>query len=365
MNIVPQPADSIKEIQPYVGGDVTPMGFKREVCLASNENLMGPSPKVKAAMQDALQDVHLYPSSRLLQVREAIAEQHGLKVNNIICGNGSEELLMLLAKCFAQPGHEVLCFQYSFLVYRIAALAAGATPVFAEQPNLEMSVECLLDKVTERTKIIYLDNPSNPVGGYMPYKDVLEVHANISPSTILVLDGAYLDYMCDVEDFDAGLKLVGENENVVVTSTFSKAYALAGLRAGWGYAPDGILDYLNRIRPPFNVNRVAQAAMVAAVQDQEWLRQSCEQTNVIREKFVEDLLDLGLDPMPAYSNFVLVRFPVGNTKDAQHAYRFMGENGVMLRPVAGYGLPEYLRITIGGEADMQRTIELLKQFMDG
>ena len=360
----PRPNESIKKIDPYVGGDVTPLGFKREICLASNENLIGPSPKVKQAMLDAFEDISLYPSSRALQVREAIAAQHNLQAKNIICGNGSEELLLLLAKCYTAPGDEVLFFQYSFLVYRIAALAAGATPVFVEQPNLEMDVDRLLAKVTDKTKIVYIDNPSNPVGGYMPFEDVKKLHANIPSSTILVLDGAYLDYMCDVEDFDAGFKLVEENENVMVTTTFSKAYALAGLRAGWGYAPDGIIDYLNRTRPPFNVNKVAQAAMIAAVQDQDWLRKSCDETNKQREAFINELKDISLDPQPASSNFVLVRFPVGNGHDAHHAYRFMGENGVILRPVAGYGLPEYLRITIGQAEDMQRTTELLKQFMN-
>jgi histidinol-phosphate aminotransferase len=324
---------------------------------------MGPSPKAQAAMASAIEKVNEYPSSRLLQVREAIAKQHNLNVNNIICSNGSEELLMLIAKCFAGNNDEILMFKYSFLVYRIAALAAGATPVLVEQPDLSMNADRLLEKVTSKTKVIYIDNPSNPVGGYLPYQEVLKIHQNISKSTVLVLDGAYLDYMRDVEDYDPGFKLVEEYENVIVTNTFSKAYALAGLRAGWGYASDKVVDYLNRIRPPFNVNKIAQAAMIASINDQEWLFKSCDETKIQREIFIKNLRNIGLDPLPAYSNFVLVRFPVGSKCDAQHAYRYMGERGVMLRPVAGYGLPEYLRITIGRESDMLVTLRLLTEFM--
>lgn len=338
----PQPKAGITSISPYVGGKSKLAGVARTIKLSSNENPWGPSPKAAEAYKAQADELHRYPDGGHAALREAIAEAHGLPAEQLICGAGSDELLGLLVHAYAGPGDEVLYTQHGFLMYKIYTLGNGATPVEAPEKNLTADVDALLAKVTERTKIVFLANPNNPTGTTIPTREVARLRAALPPQVILGLDAAYAEYLDDA-DYDAGGALVRDGGNTVMFRTFSKIYGLPALRLGWAYGPAHIIDIMNRVRSPFNVNAPALAAGIAAVKDQEYVAEMRRKNAEERARLVQSLAQKGFEAVPSQTNFVLVKFGAKTSEVNQK----LAAEGLIVREVAGYGLPDYLRISIG------------------
>ena len=356
-----QARPGIMEIAAYVGGEAAISGADQVLRLASNENPLGPSPRAAEAYRDLAHELHRYPDGGATALRQAIAEIHDLEAARIICGAGSDELIALLTRAYAGPGDEVLYSRHGFLMYAIGAKAVGATPVYAEETNLTANVDALLAKVTEKTKLLFLANPNNPTGTYLPRAELVRLHAALPEDVLLVVDQAYAEYVAPGSD-DGALALAAAQENVLVTRTFSKIYGLAGERVGWGTAAPHIVDALNRIRGPFNVTVSAQAAALAALEDQAWVVHSREHNIAERARFaagIETLGNHGLRAVPSEANFLLVLFEGKLT--AQEAHDGLAARGYATRHLPGQGLPNALRITIGTGEQMDEVIAALRE----
>ncbi len=357
----PEPRPGILEISPYVGGKAKAAGANRQIRLASNENPLGASPAAIAAYKAEADSLNRYPDGGAHAIREAIGKAEGLDPERLVCGAGSDELIQLLIRAYAGPGDEVLYSQHGFLVYPIATLAAGAKPVTAPETDLRADVDALLAGVNERTRMVFLANPNNPTGSYLPAKEVERLHAGLPDDVVLALDSAYAEYVDD-PDYEAGAVLAGRTNNTVMLRTFSKIYGLAALRLGWCYGPPAIIDVLNRTRGPFNVTAAAQAAGVAAIQDREHVTRSLAHNAKQLAAFREAVLSLGLEAPPSVGNFLLVRFsdPV---KTAKAAEAWLASSGILVRGMGAYGLGDCLRITIGLEEDMAAVVDSLRDFL--
>lgn len=349
----PKSSESIYSISPYIGGDVTPPGFVRRVVLASNENPYGPSPAVKKMVGEYVDKIHCYPSGAANALREAIGFAHGIDPAWVVTGNGSEDILHLLSRGFAGCGDEILIPQHGFGVYKIAALAVGATPVYIPRADFKLCVDTILERVTDRTKIFYLDHPGNPVAHYLTNTEIDNLLERMPSHVLVVLDSAYAEYM-EAGDYHYGTKWVQRYPNVVMVRSFSKAYGMANLRLGWLYAQPEIVDPIHRIRPPFNTTGLSQYAGIAALEDQSWIRHCMKLNQENLSWFVAALDSLGITMIPYTSNFVMAHF-----KKTQDVYRYLGERGLIVRPMGAYALPEYLRITIGTKEQMQELVDVL------
>jgi histidinol-phosphate aminotransferase len=297
-----------------------------------------------------------------VELREAIASVHGLNAANLICGNGSDELLGLLCHVYLAPGDEGIITEHGFLVYKIQIMAAGAAPVVVKEKDCRVDVDAILAAVTEKTKIVFIANPGNPTGTYVPVEEVRRLQAGLPKHVILVLDAAYAEYVRR-NDYEAGLELVSSNRNVVMTRTFSKVYGLAGLRVGWMYAPLAIVDALNRVRGPFNMNAPAIAAGAAAIRDQPFIATAVDHNLEWLGKVTGALSSIGLRVTPSVANFVLIHFPDVDGKRAPEADEFLTSRGFILRAVRAYGLPNALRMTIGSAEANEGVIAALTEFM--
>ena len=357
--MAPTPRPGILDIEPYVGGEAHLEGVEDVARLASNENPLGASPRVQAAYAELAGELHRYPDGGSTALREALADLHDLDPARIVCGAGSDELISLLVRAYAGPGDEVLYSRHGFLMYPIAARTAGATPVAAPERDLRADVDALLARVSERTRLVFLANPNNPTGTYLPAAEVKRLGDGLPPDVLLVLDAAYAEYV-ELEDYEPGAALVEAGRNVVMTRTFSKIYGLAGLRLGWAYAPAAVADVLNRVRGPFNVSSAAQAAGLAAVRDQGHVEHSLAHNTFWRRWFRDQMAEAGLASPPSAGNFVLLAFP--SADDADRAVAHLKANGVLVRRMGAYGLPEHLRVGVGTEAEMRRTAEALRAF---
>jgi len=360
----PVPRDGILSIDAYVPGKSTAPGNVKVWKLSSNETPLGPSPRAKAAFAAAGETLDLYPEGSSAALRTAIAARYGLDPARIICGAGSDELLSLLAYSYIGPGDEGLYSEHGFLVYKIATLAAGGTPVVAPEKNLTADVDALLARVTERTKLVFLANPNNPTGTYLPFDEVKRLHAGLRPDTLLVLDAAYAEYVRS-NDYEAGLELVATSANVVMTRTFSKIYGLANLRLGWMVGPAAVVDAVNRVRGPFNVSGPAMAAGIAAVQDEAHIQAAVAHNDQWRTWLTSELTALGLVVTPSVGNFLLVHFAPDAGKTAREADAFLTARGLVLRRVDSYGLPNALRMTVGPEEANRLVVKTLAEFLNG
>lgn len=357
----PKPQPGILDIAPYKGGEGSVPGVAKVHKLSSNESPIGPSPKAVAVYQKLAAELHRYPDGGADALRTALAKHYGLPVENIVCSNGSDEMISLICAAYCGPGDEVLYSQHGFLMYAIAAKARGATPVTAPETNYTADVDALLKAVTPKTRIVFLANPNNPTGTYIPFEEVRRLHAGLPKHVLLVLDAAYAEYVRR-NDYEAGVELVAASENVVMTRTFSKIHGLAGLRIGWVYAPAHILDALNRVRGPFNVNAVAIAAGAAAVADKAHVEKAAEHNNRWLAWVSDELTRLGLRVTPSVGNFVLIHFD-GSGKSAAEADEFLIARGFILRRVGGYGFPNALRMTIGTEEANRGVVAALKELL--
>lgn len=357
---LPKPRPGVLDIAPYVPGKPGGKPGPHIVKLSANETPLGPSPLAIKALLDASNELHRYPDGAATRLREAIGEAYNIAPDRIVCGAGSDELIGLLIHAYAGHGDEILMSRHGFLMYKIYAQGFGVTTVMAPEKNLRTDVNAMLQHVTPRTKLVFVANPNNPTGSYLTHDELKRLHAGLPPHVLLVVDAAYSEY-ASVKDYSDGRELVDAAENVVMLRTFSKIYGLAALRLGWAYAPAHITDALNRIRGPFNVSAVAQAAGVAAVRDQMFIRNAREFNATWRDWLTKELTALGLAVIPSIGNFVLVKFT--DAKQAEAANVFLTKRNLVVRDVVGYGLPEYLRITIGLEADNRAVVAALKDFL--
>lgn len=353
--IRPQPG--IMDIALYVGGQSHVAGVSNVVKLSSNENPFGPSDRAREAYARAVHQLHRYPSTDHLSLRQAIAEVHGLDPARIICGVGSDEILTFLCQAYAGPGDEVIHTEHGFLMYRIGALAVGATPVEVPERDRVTDVEAILRACGPRTKLVFIANPNNPTGTMVGQAELARLAEGLPPQAILVLDGAYAEY---AEGYDGGKALVESRGNVVMTRTFSKIYGLGGLRIGWGYGPQPVIDVLNRIRGPFNLSNSQLDTAEAAVRDQDFVARCRAENARLRHWLAEALAELGVPSDTSMANFVLARFADADEVAACDAH--LKAQGLIVRQVAGYKLPNCLRITVGDESACRRVAHAVAQF---
>ncbi len=358
----PQPKPGVLDIALYVPGKSKGSHGKTIHKLSSNETPLGTSADARAAIEAVTGTLELYPDGAATDLRAAIGEVYGLNPDRIICGAGSDEVLSLIAYGYLGPGDEAIYSEHGFLVYDIAIRAAGATPVIAPEKDLTTDVDAILARVTDRTRVVFIANPNNPTGTYLPFEEVRRLHEGLPDHVLLVLDAAYAEYVRR-NDYESGLELAATSENVIMTRTFSKIYGLASLRLGWGFGPAHVIDALNRIRGPFNVSAMAIAAGVAAVRDRAFVARSVEHNEKWLPVVTGELEKLGLKVTPSVGNFILVHFPDVAGKRAPDADAYLLERGCVLRLVGNYGLPNALRMSIGSEEANRTVIAHLKDFL--
>lgn len=356
--ITPQPG--IMEIELYVGGKATVEGVSDVVKLSSNENPYGCSDAAREVYAKSGLNLHRYPSTDHVELRAEIGKVHELDPERILCGAGSDEILQFIAQCYAGPGDEVVYTEHGFSMYPILAHAVGATPVKVAERERVVDVDAILAACTDKTRIVFIANPANPTGTMVGGNEMARLAASLPEGCLLVQDGAYAEY---VDGFDGGSALVDARDNVIMTRTFSKIYGLGGLRVGWGYAPKEIIDVLNRVRQPFNLSTVQLAVAKAAVADQEFV-EKCRADNMRwRAWLAEALAELGVPSDTSCANFILARF--ADQKEAEACDDYLKSQGLIVRRVAGYGLPNCLRITVGDEAGCRRVAHAVGQFKAG
>jgi len=356
--ITPQPG--ILDIDLYQGGASAVAGHSNVLKLSSNENPFGPSPKAIDALRKSAHDMHRYPSTDHAALRKAIADVHGLWSDNIICGVGSDEIITFLCQAYAGVGDEVVYTEHGFAMYKISALAAGATPVEVAERNRVVNVDAILAAAGEKTKLVFIANPANPTGTMISEADVRKLAEGLPPHTLLVLDGAYAEF---VDGYDGGARLTHTYDNIFITRTFSKLYGLGGLRVGWGYGPRYIIDTLNRVRGPFNLSAPALVAAEASVRDTEFAEKCRADNTRLRAWLAAALAEHGVSSDTSMANFILARF--ANQTEAEACDDYLKSQGILVRRVAGYKLPHCLRITVGDEASCRRVAHAIGQFKDG
>ena len=345
------------DIALYQGGKAQIEGVRDVVKLSSNENPFGPSEKAKDAYARAAHQLHRYPVTDHADLRAAIGEMHDVDPERVICGVGSDEIIHFLCQAYAGPKDEVIHTEHGFSMYKISTLAAGATPVEVKERERTVDVDAILAACTKRTKLVFIANPANPTGTMIGGNEVARLADGLPPQAILVLDGAYAEY---VEGFDGGARLVEARENVVMTRTFSKIYGLGGLRIGWGYGPQAIIDVLNRVRGPFNLSAGQMAAAEAAVRDLDHTTRCRAENTRLRAWLAEALAEVGVPSDTSCANFILARFH--DQAEAEACDEYLQSQGLLVRRVGGYGLPHCLRITVGDESSCRRVAHAIGQF---
>lgn len=356
--IEPQPG--ILDITPYQAGSGQVDGVANIVKLSSNENPLGPSEKAKTAFAAAVHSLNRYPATDHQSLRRAIAQVHDLQADRIICGAGSDEILAFLCQAYAGPGDEVIHTEHGFAMYRIATLAAGATPVEVPERDRTVDVDAILGACTAKTRLVFIANPANPTGTMIGDSEFTRLADQLPDHVLLVLDGAYAEF---VDGFDGGARLVEQRQNVVMTRTFSKLYGLGGLRIGWGYGPRHVIDVLNRIRAPFNLSQAQLDAAEAAILDQDYAQMCRVENNRLRTWLAKALAELGVPSDVSSANFILARF--SDAQEATACDAFLQSKGLIVRAVAGYKLPHCLRITVGDEASCRQVAHAVAEFKGG
>lgn len=350
----------IRAISPYQPGKpiaelAREMGLKESaiVKLASNENPLGVGEKARAAMQAALADIARYPDGNGFELKDALCRRYGVAMNQIVLGNGSNDILEMVAGAFLGPDREAIYAQHAFAVYPLATQAAGARGVQVPAKNFGHDLNAMRAAITPATRVIFIANPNNPTGTFVPGVELEAFLAQVPPDVLVVLDEAYTEYLTQADRYDA-ISWVNRFPNLLVSRTFSKAYGLAGLRVGYGIGSPEVIDLLNRVRQPFNVCSVGLAAASAALFDDEFLQRSFDLNQAGMRQLCAGFESLGLDWIPSYGNFVT--FKVGDGAGVNLA---LLRQGVIVRPIAGYGMPEWLRVSIGLESENARFLEAL------
>jgi histidinol-phosphate aminotransferase len=323
---------------------------------------LGPGENAIAAYRAVAEKLEDYPDGSASALREAIGGVFGLDPARIVCGAGSDDLLNLIARAYLTDGDEAIHTTHGFLVYPIATMGTGALPVVAPETNFTADVDAILARVTKKTRIIFLANPNNPTGTYIPFDEVKRLQRSLPGNVLLVLDAAYAEYVRR-NDYESGIELVATTDNVVMTRTFSKIYGLAALRLGWMYGPAHVVDAVNRIRGPFNVNGPAIAAGIAAIRDSAHVERSREHNSRWLAWLTEEIGKLGLTVTPSVANFVLIHFPDTKGRTAGEVNAFLMKRGLILRQVSAYKLPNALRMTVGSEEANRLVVKALAEFL--
>jgi histidinol-phosphate aminotransferase len=359
MSISQQSPDYIRAISPYVPGKpitelAREMGIPVDkiVKLASNENPLGMSPKARAAVEKALAGVERYPDQ--FELIAALATRTGLAQEQIVLGNGSNDVLDMVARVFLAPGRSAVFSQHAFAVYPLATMSTGATCIVAPAKNYGHDLATMRAAIRPDTRLVWIANPTNPTGNFLPYDEVRAFLASVPADVAVVIDEAYNEYLPPADRVDT-LGWIKDFPNLIVTRTFSKVYGLAGLRIGYGAASAEVADLMNRVRQPFNVNNLAIAAAIAGLDDHAFLAESYDLNRRGMEQIVAGIKRLGLEHIPSHGNFVTVK--VG---DAAAINQKLLAQGVIVRPIAGYGLPNHLRVTIGLESENARFLDALE-----
>src|SRR5215210_5399297 len=347
MSARPQPRSGVLAINAYVPGKSHAPGVARVFKLSSNETPLGPSPRAIEAYREVAAHLQDYPDGSASALREAIGKAFGLDPDRIVCGAGSDDLLNLLARAYLADGDEAVHTTHGFLVYPIATLGTGAKPVVAAEKNYTADVDAMLAAVTERTRIVFLANPNNPTGTYVPFDEVRRLHTGLRPDILLVLDAAYAEYVRR-NDYEAGIELVATSDNVVMCRTFSKIHGV---------------DALNRIRGPFNVNAPAIAAGIAALADAAHVERSRAHNEHWLAWLMDEIGKLGLQVTPSVANFLLIHFPTNAGRTAKDADAFLTARGLVLRQVGAYQLPNALRMTVGSDEANRLVVAALAEFL--
>lgn len=356
---LPEPHPAILAIAPYVGGESSLPGAARVIKLSSNEGAFGPPPAARAAMAEAAAGMARYPDGGAHRLRDAIGAHFALDPARIVCGNGSDEILSLLVQAYGGPGTEILMSQYGFSIYEIFGTLAGSRVVKVPERAMMPDIDGLIAAVTEQTRIVFIANPNNPTGALIPGPELARLRAGLPSHVLLVIDAAYAEYV-DRPDYDAGLSLVEAGQNTIMTRTFSKIWGLGGARLGWCYGPANVIDVLNRLRPPFNVNKTAAEAGIAALAEAGWAEMSRAHNTAARARMAEALRAAGIHVWPSEGNFILADF--GSEAEARAADAALKAQGIIARVVSSYGLPQCLRITIGTDEECGLVISCLQAF---
>lgn len=357
----PRPRPGVLEIAAYVPGRSSAPGAAKIFKLSSNETPLGPSPRAIEAYRSVADRLHDYPDGGASALREAIGRAFGLDPDRIVCGAGSDDLLHLLAQAYLRDGDEAIHTTHGFLMYPIAALGVGARPVIAPETAYTANVDAILGAVTKKTGMVFLANPNNPTGTYLSFDEVKRLHRNLPPHVLLVIDAAYAEYVRR-NDYAAGIELVATAENVVMTRTFSKIHGLAALRLGWMFAPAHVVDAVNRIRGPFNVNTPAMAAGIAAIEDGEHQERSRAHNSYWLQWLSREIGALGLKVTPSVANFLLIHFP--EQTSAGEADAFLAARGLILRQLGAYKLPNALRMSVGSEEANRLVVAAFAEFLE-
>ena len=353
-------SDEIEALVPYPPGKPMEelereLGIKKSIKLASNENPLGPSPKAVEAISKALKSLHRYPDGGCFYLKEKLAQHLKMKPENLIIGNGSNEIIELVIRTFLRPGEEAVMGNPSFAVYPLAVPAAGGKKIEVPLKNLTHDLDAMADAITNRTKIVFIANPNNPTGTIVTKAQLRRFMDRLPEGVILVLDEAYYEFVTEPE-FPESLDYLREGRNIVILRTFSKIYGLAGLRIGYGVAPEKLVFYMNKVRQPFNVNSLAQIAAMAAPEDEGHLKRSQKNNSEGLKFLYREMKAMGLEYVPTQANFFLIK--VGKGKDV---YDALLRQGIIVRPMASYGLGEYIRVTVGTPEENQRFVEALRR----
>lgn len=361
--MTPLPRPSILHIDPYVGGEAALPGIGRVIKLSSNEGALGPSPAAIEAYRREASELHRYPDGAASALRAAIAATWNLDPQRVVCGAGSDDLLCLLAQAYGGPGTETIVTRHAFAMYQIYARYAGSTVVTVDEQEYTADIDSILSAVSPKTSLVFLANPNNPTGTFLPWSEILRLRQGLPEHVLLVLDLAYAEYLADPAVPEV-VRLIDTTSNTVMTRTFSKIYALGGLRLGWAYAPMNVVDVLNRVRSPFNASRPAQAAAIAALGDLDHLEAGRAHNFRMRSWLAEALESSGIPVRGSEGNFLVADFgAIGRSADA--ADQSFRSRGIIVRRLASYGLPGMLRITIGTAQEMEAVAEAAAKFMEG
>ncbi len=354
----PELAPGLVSVKPYVQGKSALASQENPIKLSSNESALGPSPSALSAFESVAKTVHRYPDGTQSALRSAIAEVYCVPDQNIVCGNGSEELISLALRCFVRAGDEVVLTRNHFVMCPIYAAAQDANVVYAPERDKVVNVDRILEVISPRTRAVIVANPNNPTGTYVPAREIDRLVGSVPPEVLVILDGAYAEYVV-AKDFDDGVAHALSRPNVMVTHTFSKIYGLAGLRVGWAVAGAPILDAINRLRTPFNVSSAAQAAAAAAVSDQAFVARAREHNRRALDELIPAIRSLGFAVTDSVANFYLVDVSTIDGADTTSVAAALEDGGVIPRPAGPDGL---LRITVGTDEENARVLKLLRNY---
>ncbi|MCB2108089.1 MAG: histidinol-phosphate transaminase [Rhodobacteraceae bacterium] len=356
-----KPCPGIDQIRPHVPGQTAPAADGRSIKLSANESALGPSPNAIAAFHGAADGMFRYPDAEAFAIRSAIGKRYGVNPGQIIMGIGSDELLGVAVRSYAGVGDEVVYPAATFPMYRIYALSCGAKPVPVPDNGYAADIDGILRAVTPQTKVVIIANPNNPTGTYVPKSEMMRLRAGLRDDIFLIIDAAYAEYV-EQADYDSGIELVEATKNTAMTRTFSKIHGLAGLRVGWIYACPEIISVVGRVRSPFNVSNAAQAAGIAAIEDVAFQEHVVAHTRKWRQIAIQRLSGLGLTTTGTEGNFVCFRCPEQDDRNAAALDQFLRSKGISIRAMAGFGLPNHTRMTIGRDDETSACLDAIAEF---